>query len=134
MGNRFRDLPAYQNLVRAHSIVATITFLVVVPAAIMIARFYHANPRRALRLHIWLQVLTVAMSTAAFVLGWYAVGQERKLTNPHHKVGLAIYILVLIQAFGGWWVHGREKGKERVKIPKKLMVCAFFFFRGLSYP
>ncbi|KAI9870095.1 MAG: hypothetical protein M1830_004697 [Pleopsidium flavum] len=121
MGNRFRDLTQYHLLIRGHGIVAALTFLLIVPSAIMIARFYGRSPRWALRLHIWLQILTVALTTVVFVLGWFAVGPERSLTNPHHGIGLAIYVLVLTQAIGGWWVHGREKGRRRMFIPLKLM-------------
>ena len=122
MGNRFRDLPQYHSLIRGHGIVAAITFLFIIPSAILIARFYTRNPFWALRLHIWLQILTLLLSTVVFVLGWFAVGPERSLTNPHHGIGLAIYVLILVQFIGGWWIHGREKGKRRMYIPMKLMV------------
>ncbi len=124
MGNRFRELPGYQSLVRGHGIIAAITFLLIVPSAILIARFYGSKPRWALRMHIWLQILTVALTTVVFVLGWFAVGPNRSLSNPHHGIGLAIYVLVLVQAIGGWWVHRREAGKQRWRIPLKLMVRA----------
>ena len=122
MANRFRGLLGYHRIIRAHGIVAAITFLGVVPAAIFLARFYHRNPRLALRLHMWLQILTVGLTTIIFTLGWFAVGPTRSLTNPHHGIGLAIYVLILVQAIGGWWVHRREKGKVMYKIPLKLMV------------
>lgn len=126
MGNRFKELSQYHSLVRAHGIIAALTFLGIVPAAIFIARFYYRNPRLALRLHIWLQILTVGLSTIAFVVGWIAVGPERSLTNPHHGIGLTIYVFILVQAIGGWWVRHREKGKTRYKLPVKLMVCLIF--------
>lgn len=122
MGNRFVNLPGYHSLIRGHGVIAAITFLFIVPAAIFIARFYNRRPYWAMRLHIWLQVLTVALSTVVFVLGWFAVGPQRSLTNPHHGIGLTIYIFILVQAIGGWWIHGREKGKSRRRIPIKLMV------------
>ncbi|KAI9823889.1 MAG: hypothetical protein M1832_002207 [Thelocarpon impressellum] len=126
MGNRFAGLPQYHTIVRGHGIVAAVTFLFIVPAAIMIARFYHRRPYWALRLHIWLQIITVVLSTVIFALGWFAVGPKRSLTNPHHGIGLAIYVLILTQAIGGWWVHGREKGKARRRIPVKLMLHQWF--------
>lgn len=122
MGNRFAQLPQYHNLIRAHGVIAAITFLAIVPAAIMIVRFYGRNPRMALRYHIWLQILTVLLTTVIFVLGWFAVGPSRSLTNPHHGIGLAIYVLVLFQAIGGWWVHSSEKMKRRMYEPLKVMV------------
>lgn len=122
MGNRFRNMVGYRGLILGHGILAAITFLAIVPAAIFLARFYHRNPRLALRLHIWLQILTLLLSTAVFVLGFQAVGLRRSLTNPHHGIGVALYSLVLLQAFGGCIIHRVEKGKERYKLPLKLMV------------
>jgi hypothetical protein len=124
MGNRFRNMNGYRGLIHAHGILATLTFLFVVPAAIFLARFYHRNPRMALRLHIWLQLATVFLSTALFILAFQAVGLKRSLTNPHHGIGVALYTLILTQALGGCMIHRREKGKERYKIPLTLMVCS----------
>lgn len=122
MSSRFSALPEYHKLIIAHGVIAAIVFLLVVPSAIFIAKFYYANPRLALRLHIWLQILTVGLVTVVFILGWFAVGPDRSLTNPHHGIGVAIYTLILIQAIGGGLIHRWEKGKERYKIPLKLMV------------
>lgn len=122
MGNRFAQQPGYHNLIRAHGVIAAITFLAVVPAAILIVRFYGRNPRWALRFHIWLQISTVLLTTVVFVLGWLAVGPSRSLTNPHHGIGLAIYVLIIFQLFGGWWVHRKEKMKRRLYEPLKVMV------------
>lgn len=121
MGNRFRD-PAYRSMIKGHGILAALTFLLIIPGAILTARFYHRNPRMALRLHIWLQIMTVFLSTALFVLGFQAVGTARALTNPHHGIGVALYTLIMTQAFAGCIIHRREKGKERFKVPLKLMV------------
>ncbi len=117
MGNRFRGLRQYHLLIRGHGVVAAITFLLIVPAAIITIRFYAGNPRRAVRIHIWLQILTVLLSTAVFALGWLAVGPNRSLTNPHHGIGLAIYVLILAQAIGGAWVHHKEKKKRKLYAP-----------------
>ena len=122
MGNRFAGLAQYHTLVRAHGILGALVFVIVVPAAILTARFYRRRPGWALRLHIWLQILTVLLTTVVFVLGWFAVGPRRSLSNPHHSIGLAIYVLVLVQAIGGWFIHSREKGKSRRRLPMKLMV------------
>lgn len=86
------------------------------------ARFYHRNPRLALRVHIWLQIMTLLLATALIVLGFQAVGLERSLTNPHHGIGVALYTLVVVQVLGGSIIHRLEKGKERFKVPLKLIV------------
>lgn len=104
---------------------AAITFLLVVPSAIFIARFYYRDPRLALRLHIYLQILTVFLSTVVLILGWFAVGPERSLTNPHHGIGVAIYTLIMFQAISGSLMHRIEKGKQRFKLPIKLMVSLY---------
>ena len=121
MGNRFRELPQYHILIRGHAVIAAITFLFIVPLAILIKRF-GSNVRDSVRAHIWLQILTVLLTTVIFVLGWFAVGPSRSLTNPHHGIGLAIYVLVLAQFLGGWWVHSRQKKRRSVSEPIKAMV------------
>ena len=133
MGNRFRDLPGYHNIIVAHGVIAAITFVVIVPAAILTASFYHRNPYLALRIHIGLQVFTVLLTTVVFVLGYFAVGPERSLTNPHHGIGLAIFLLVLVQAFGGWFVKRLERGKIRYYLPLKIMVMRLNF-PGYCHP
>ena len=122
MGNRFAEVPQYLSLIRAHGIIAAIVFLFVVPTAIFINRFHNRNPYMALRLHIWLQIITLLLTTVIFILGFFAVGHQRSLTNPHHGIGVAIYVLVLVQFIGGWWVHSREKRKRLMYIPLKLVV------------
>ncbi|KAF2672939.1 hypothetical protein BT63DRAFT_421135 [Microthyrium microscopicum] len=122
MGNRFQDLPEYHKLVKGHGVLAAITFLGIVPAAIFIARFYWREPRWALRMHIWLQILTVFLSTVVLVLGWFAVGPSRSLTNPHHGIGVAIYVLIMFQAIWGWLVRKLDKGRVVWKVSVKLML------------
>lgn len=116
MGNRFAGVPEYHTLVRGHGIVAVITFLFIVPAAIMYARF-NGETTRARHMHIYLNILALLLSTVVLVLGWFAVGPARSLTNPHHGIGVAIYVLMWVQAIGGRWVYGRIKAKARSRLP-----------------
>ena len=122
MGNRFKTMPGYHSLIRAHGIIAVIAFLILLPAAILMAQFYSRNPFWALRMHIYLQILVVGLSTVVFITGFNAVGLNRSLTNPHHGIGVAIYTLILVQAIGGWWIHKREKKRIPVKLPVKLVL------------
>lgn len=124
MGNRFRDLPQYHSLIRGHGAVAAITFLGVVPAAILIAKFGQANPGLSLKLHVYLQILTVFLTTVVLILGWFAVGPERALTNPHHGIGIAIYVLVMAQFLFGWLMFKLERRKKAAPsmLPKKVYV------------
>lgn len=100
-------------------------FLFIVPTAIITLRFHRKNHRRAQKLHIWLQILTLLLTTVVFILPFFAVGPKRSLTNPHHGIGLTIFILVLVQFIGGWRVHKREKKKKMLYTPLTAMVgCA----------
>jgi hypothetical protein len=101
MGNRFATLTEYHSLILGHGVIAAITFLFIVPIAVLLARFYTRQPGSAVRYHAYLQILAVGLSTVVFILGFIAVGPPRNLTNPHHGIGVAIYLLILLQAFGG---------------------------------
>lgn len=124
MGNRFRGLPQYHSLIRGHAIVAAITFIGIVPAAILIAKFGQRNPALSLKLHVYLQILTVLLTTVVLILGWFAVGPERALTNPHHGIGVAIYVLVLVQFLWGWLMFKIERRKKAAPsvLPKKVYI------------
>ncbi|EME87699.1 uncharacterized protein MYCFIDRAFT_148338 [Pseudocercospora fijiensis CIRAD86] len=113
MGNRFRGLPQYHRLIIGHGVVAAITFLAIVPAAIFFARFYHAEGRFAYKAHVYLQIITVFLATVVFILGFFAVGPERSLSNPHHGIGVAIYVSILVQFIYGWWWSRRERKRTR---------------------
>jgi hypothetical protein len=101
MGNRFATLTDYHSLILGHGVLAAITFLFIIPFAVLLARYYTRQPGSAVRYHAYLQVLAVGLSTVVFVLGFFAVGPPRNLTNPHHGIGVAIYVLILLQAVGG---------------------------------
>lgn len=101
MGNRFSTLAQYHTLIKAHGIIGAIVFLFIVPAAILYARFYTKRPGYAIRYHAYLQILAVLLTTVVFVLGYFSVGPERSLTNPHHGIGVAIFTLILLQIVGG---------------------------------
>ena len=124
MGNRFFTLPGYQSLVRAHGIIAAITFLGAIPVSILLARFYGRHPGWARKLHIWLNILALLLTTVLFILGFMAVGPERSLTNPHHGIGVAIYTLLWFEVINGClW---RNKGIKRSHLPLSLMLHNWF--------
>lgn len=119
MGNRFSTLTQYHSLVIGHGVLAAITFLFIVPVAVMTARFYTGQPGFAIRYHTYLQVLAVLLSTAVLVLGWFAVGPQRSLTNPHHGIGVAIYTLILVNTIGGrLFRHIRHRPSLRIMLHK----------------
>lgn len=128
MGNRFFTMNGYHSLIEAHGIIAAITFLGIVPAAIILARFMgrsRSRPR-AIRMHIWLQITTLLLTTVVFILGNFAVGPERALTNPHHGIGVALYVLIIVQVLGGYLVYRRENGRSRLRLPLKVMLHQWF--------
>ena len=120
MGNRFRELSQYHKLILAHGVIAAITFLLIVPSAIMIVRFQR-NRSRAIRHHIWLQILTVLLATVIIILGFMAVGPERSLTNPHHGIGVAIYVLIIVQVLGGALIRRRQRKNKSQGLLKTIV-------------
>ncbi|KAI0851881.1 hypothetical protein F5Y00DRAFT_219447 [Daldinia vernicosa] len=118
MGNRFATVEQYHQLVTGHGILAVITFLFVVPAAVMYARFRPYG--HLIRLHAYLNILAVGLSTVVFVLGWFAVGPSRSLTNPHHGIGLAIYVMILVQIIGGRIVKNIRRKSFRLMLHRWL--------------
>ncbi|KAI5310543.1 hypothetical protein KEM55_005620 [Ascosphaera atra] len=112
MGNRFKDDHNYKQLIAAHAVLAAIVFLFLIPPSIFVARFYTRQPYWAKRIHIGLQILSMFLLTASFVTGWFAVSPERRLTNPHHGIGLAIYVLMWFNMFCGWGVYLKLRGKS----------------------
>ncbi|KAL9014809.1 MAG: hypothetical protein Q9173_000563 [Seirophora scorigena] len=111
MGNRFRELNGYHNLILAHGVMAALTFMLFVPSAIMLMRFKRYRPN-AVRFHVWLQIITFLLATAIIILGFVAVGPERSLSNPHHGIGLALYVMIVLQFFGGAWIRHKERRKR----------------------
>ncbi|KAK5081181.1 hypothetical protein LTR05_007975 [Lithohypha guttulata] len=125
MGNRFLTMEGYHGLVKAHGILAAITFLLVIPAAIFFMRFniYRANPRRGAQLHVWLQILALFLATAVLILGCFQVGRQRSLTNPHHGIGVAIYVLLWVQFIFGVVLRRIDRGRPRkIYVPLKAML------------
>ncbi|OAQ87289.1 cytochrome b561/ferric reductase transmembrane [Purpureocillium lilacinum] len=101
MANRFRTLDQYHRIVLAHGIMAAIVFLLLVPVSVMMARFYSSRPGYAIAYHAQIHVFAGLMVLVVFILGFFAVGPERNLTNPHHGIGVAIFVMFILQLVGG---------------------------------
>ena len=121
MSNRFRELPQYHVLIAGHGALAAITFLGIMPLALFLAKYGNDWPggRVSFKLHVYLQILTVFLTTVIITLGFFAVGQPRSLSNPHHGIGLAIYVLILFQFIYGscWFRRERKRTTSPVKLP-----------------
>ena len=105
MGNRFSTVPQYHAIIKAHGVLATMIFLFIIPLSVMIARFYSGRPGWAIRYHAQLNVFAGLLLGAVFILPFFAVGPKRSLTNPHHGIGVAIFVLFLLQLFGGRFIR-----------------------------
>lgn len=122
MGNRFSSLDQYHTLIKGHAVIAVIVFLFIVPAAIFIHRFNTRAYGFGERWHVYLQVMTLLLATVVLILGWFAVGPDRSLTNPHHGIGVAIYTLIWIQVFLGIWVRHWKKKRIVRRLSLKQML------------
>lgn len=133
MGNRFRELRQYHTLILAHGTIAAITFLFLIPVAVMLSRFSVRSPTRGQRYHIWLSILAVLLATVVFILGFIAVGPERSLSNPHHGIGVAIYVLILAETFGGAWVrHKARKHRPTYQSLSYMVSQARTYWQGFN--
>ncbi|KAF4990680.1 hypothetical protein FGRMN_8352 [Fusarium graminum] len=112
MGNRFSTLTQYHGLIRAHAVMGIIVFLFLIPFSVMTARFYSRRPGWAIKYHAQVNIFAGLLLVAVFILGYFAVGPERTLTNPHHGIGVAIFTLFFIQLFGGWIVRRITKSRS----------------------
>ncbi|TDZ18523.1 hypothetical protein Cob_v008524 [Colletotrichum orbiculare MAFF 240422] len=115
MGNRFSTVTQYHTLILAHGVMGAIVFLLLVPVSVLTARFYTRKPGYAIPYHAQIQILAALLLVAVFTLGWFAVGPERSWTNPHHAIGLAIFIMFLLQIIGGRLVRN-IKGRSLRKM------------------
>ncbi|KAI1267300.1 hypothetical protein F5Y18DRAFT_334794 [Xylariaceae sp. FL1019] len=117
MGNRFSTLSQYHTLILGHGILAAIVFLFVIPLSVLYARFSRdPDYDRIRRNHAYMGIVAVGLSTVVFILGFFAVGPSRALTNPHHGIGVAIYVLILLQAIGGRMVKNIWKRSFRLMV------------------
>ena len=112
MGNRFATVSQYHKLVLAHGILAAFAFLVFVPAGVFFARFYSRRPDMIIKHHVHCQLFGGVLLLAVFVLGFLAVGPSRALTNPHHGIGVAVFVLFVLQLVGGRFIRHVAKARS----------------------
>jgi len=112
MGNRFATLTQYHTLVKAHGVMAAMVFLIIVPFAVMTARFYRGSVGLAVAYHAMGHVVAGLMLLAIFILGYFCVGPERSLTNPHHGIGVAIFVMFILQLVGGRLIKNIGKARS----------------------
>ncbi|KWU47434.1 hypothetical protein RHOSPDRAFT_30859 [Rhodotorula sp. JG-1b] len=95
-----------RNILIAHAVLGSLAFLILTPAAVLIARF--GRDRISWFPPHWiLNVLSVIFVIVTFALGTYARGNGWSTT--HERLGLAVFILVLLQATLGLVGHRTQR-------------------------
>ncbi|KAL6903077.1 hypothetical protein GGI43DRAFT_332480 [Trichoderma evansii] len=121
MGNRFSTVHQYHTIILAHGIMAAMVFLFLIPFSVMLARFYTREPAHAIRYHARLHVFSGLLLVAAFILPFFAVGPKRSLSNPHHGIGVAIFVMFVVQLLAGRLIQHIMKSRSlRVTLHKWL--------------
>ncbi|RPA94959.1 hypothetical protein L873DRAFT_1830062 [Choiromyces venosus 120613-1] len=113
MGARYAGDTRYHRLIIVHGIFAAFAVLIMIPAALICARFLHhgRNPRAAMWGHIGLNTAALLSLTITFVSGYVAVGQNAWGSNPHHLIGVTLYGAVIFQAMFGLFIRARNQKK-----------------------
>lgn len=109
MANRFSTLTQYRTIILAHGVLAALVFLLLVPTSVFTARFYSGRPGYAVKYHAQIHIFAGLLLLVVFILGNFAVGQKRSLTNPHHGIGVAIFVLFILQIIGGRIIRNIRK-------------------------
>ncbi|KEY70034.1 hypothetical protein S7711_04049 [Stachybotrys chartarum IBT 7711] len=112
MGNRFSTFTEYHRLIIAHGVLAAMAFLFLLPFSIMTARFYTTRPGMSIKYHAQLNIFAGLLVLAVFILGFFAVGPERHLTNPHHGIGVTIFVMLVLQLVGGRLIRHITKDRS----------------------
>ncbi|KIK68369.1 hypothetical protein GYMLUDRAFT_68234 [Collybiopsis luxurians FD-317 M1] len=101
----------HDKMIIAHAVFASITTLITVPAAILVARYFRSRAWW-FKAHVILQALTVACTILFFILSTVAVasgGNGSQFVgpkkDPHHDLGLSVVILLLVEAVFGVAAH-----------------------------
>ncbi|KAL5612586.1 hypothetical protein BROUX41_004319 [Berkeleyomyces rouxiae] len=111
MANRFSTWSEYRRLVVAHAVLAAIVFLFLVPFAIYGTRFFR-SASRGKKWHNQLLIFGSLLLLASFMLGFFAVGPERNLTNPHHGIGVALFVMYVCYVVGDRLVENIRKERS----------------------
>lgn len=98
----------YNKIVMAHLIFMILTFLVLVPAAILLARFgrtyFNWFPH-----HRNIQLLAIVFIVIGFALGVSAAKPAPLDEQTHYQVGVAVFILFFVQVILGFAAHEYKK-------------------------
>ncbi|CAD6885720.1 unnamed protein product [Tilletia controversa] len=116
----------------AHMIIMSIAWMGLVPAGILIGRYGRTLfPASWLRVHRAVQISAVALTIVGFGLAYQACSDAGipHFGKTHQRVGLAMFILCIIQSFWGQIGHMifRAKGIRYVNFGHMLLGSVLFF-------
>ncbi|CAD6893014.1 unnamed protein product [Tilletia controversa] len=119
----------------AHMIVMAIAWMGLVPAGILVGRFGRTLfPNSWFKVHRAVQLSAVLLIIAGFVLAYNAVDSvgDPHFEGTHQRVGLLMFVLVIIQAFWGQIGHAifHSRGQRWVNFGHIFLGVVLFF--GLS--
>jgi len=105
----------YSKLIVAHAVFGSLAAMILAPAAILSARWLrntrwfpaHALLNLATAMSI---VITFALGTQAAMSGGHGSQFVGEHASRHHKLGLAVFILVILQSVGGAAIHWLPQG------------------------
>ncbi|KAK0520722.1 hypothetical protein OC834_004870 [Tilletia horrida] len=133
---KIRDLSLRPvRLFLAHVIIMSIAWMGLVPAGILIGRYGRTYFSSSwFKIHRAVQISAVVLITIGFALGVSGVTDAGipHFDTAHQKLGLAMFILVIIQAFWGQIGHvlNRSKNIRLLNYPHIVIGTVLFF--GLS--
>jgi len=123
----------HDKVVVIHAIFASIAVLGTAPAAILLGRYWRHNPRW-FAYHRLLNTATVLLIILAFGLGTAAVNSQGlgiQFSGPfhdlHHDLGLAMFLLVLLEGVLGIVAHA-VKPSSRAVLGKAIMRWVHIIF------
>lgn len=114
----------YRALWAAHGIILVIAWGCCAPLGIGVSILRNGLIKAGLdkgfwyRMHFYLNLSTVVLTVVGFIIAFVATHREstkNHLYDTHHKAGLAILILVLVQAFFGYYRPGLPKPPQDKK-------------------
>ncbi|KAM0786890.1 hypothetical protein ACM66B_002314 [Microbotryomycetes sp. NB124-2] len=89
----------------AHAVLGSLALMLLTPLAIIVARFLRGTAWYPF--HAGLNMLSAAMIVACFGLGVYVTGDDH-FQDTHQRVGLALFIIFVLQVAGGLVAHNRK--------------------------
>lgn len=106
------------------------------PIALLAGRYLRSDPRW-FRIHAIFNTVTTLLIILVFGLGMGAVGSldlgtqfNGPYSDLHHKLGLFVFIIVLVQAILGVAAHGttRKHFLRRLHVPFGILVAGFLYW------